>query len=337
MYKFNTSRLDGHSGGGLRLDAADIVHFARQLEHIDPIHYLNLVAGVLGTKYLPPIENVSPLDNEYTYRMFEIVGDAKLGGPHAKDHPIVSVRAAEYTSAIKQIPVAMQWTVRELKQSARNNAPLEQMTIMAAMSAIARRADRMIAFGEAGTTIRGLLNHSLVEANMVTPSTKTGSGGGTAWIRTVPVAPAEILADIALMVSTTRARLKQAAKLPGGDQTPAFDKFTILLDTANFAYIANTPWSSTGNSESILQVAERMRWVEGIGEWWQCDEADEAGTGPRAVCYPRDPMFGGYLIPDPWTALDPQPSGHDVVVPAGGSCGGSVLRFPVAASYMDGH
>ncbi len=315
-----------------RLDAADIVHFARQLEHIDPVNYTKLFAGILGRKYIPLVEGVSPLVNEYTYRMYEIVGDAKLGGPHSNDHSVVSVKASEHTSAIKQIPVAMQWTVREIKQAAKFGSPLEQLTIQAAMSAVQRRMDTMLAFGESGTTITGLLNHGSVDDT--TPSTKSGSGAGTAWIRTVAVAPDEILSDINLLVSELRTGLKQAAKLPGGDMTPAFDRFVLLLDSANYAYIASTPRSANSDTTILQYALKNNPWLESIEEWWQCDTAD-GSSGPRAVCYARDPMCLGAIIPDEWTQLSPQEEGHDIVVPASGSCGGTVIRYPVAVRYMD--
>ena len=318
-----------------RLDASDIVHFARQLEHIDPTNYQTLFAGILGRRYIPLIEGVSPLVNEYTYRMYTVSGEAKLGGSHAKDHRIVSVTATEHTSAIKQIPVAMNWTVREIQQAAKYGSPLEQMTIRAAMSSIARRVDRMLAFGETGTTIKGLVNNATV--NFTTPSTKTGTGAGTKWIRAVPVSPDEIIADISKLVSEVRAQLQQATLLPGGDMTPAFNRFVLLLDSANYAYIASTPRSANSDTTILQYVLRNNPWLESVEEWWQLDLADTAGTGPRAVLYPRDPMAVGALIPDEWTQLDPQAEGHDIVVPASGSCGGTVVRYPVAMGYMETH
>lgn len=315
-----------------RLDAADIVHFQRQLEHIDPTNYMTLFAGLLGRRYIPQIEGVSPLVNEYTYKMYEVVGDANLGGPHSNDDTVVSVKATEHSTTIKQIPVSMKWTVRELKQAAKLGTPLEQLTIQAAMSAVARRRDNMLAFGLSGTSIRGLLNNGTVA--FTTPSTKSGVGAGTKWIRAVPVAPDEILADISKMVSETRAALRQATKLPGGDIIPAFDRFVLLLDSANYSYIAQTPRSSIDGTTILQQALKTNPWLESIEEWWQCDDA--GGTGiHRAVLYPRDPMCLGSLIPDEWTPEAWQYVGHDVVVPAAGSCGGTVIRYQVAVRYMD--
>jgi hypothetical protein len=316
-----------------RLDAGDIVFLERELRHVDPTTFMTLFAGLKGRKYVPLIDGISPLVNEYAYRMATIVGDAKLGAPHANDETVVSVKYQEFVSGIKQIPVSMRWSIRELKQSAAYaGGKLQDDTIRAAMSAVARKRDNMIAFGLTGTTIKGLLNNSAVL--LTTASTKTGTGAGTAWIRTVAVNPDEILADIAKMVSDTRAALKQASMLPGGEDMPAFDRFVLLLDSANYSYISQTPRSTTSD-KTILQWALQMNpWLESIEEWWQCDTAG-GSSSHRAVLYPRDPMAVGCIIPDEWTQEPFQHVGHEIIVPAGGSCGGTVIKYPVAVRYMD--
>lgn len=319
-----------------RLDGADIAYLQQELRHVDPVNYTKLVAGILGRKYIPLIEGVAPEQNEYSYVMAEMIGDGnegKLGAPYANDATVVGVKFTPFTSAIKQIPVVMKWTVREMRQSAKHGGRLEQATINAAMTYVARRRDKMLAFGETGTTIKGLLNNSSIQ--LTTPSTKTGSGAGTKWIRTVPVSPDEILADIAKLVSETRARLKQASRAPNGDMVPAFDRFVLLLDSANYTYIAQTPRSSTSDRTILQWALQQNPWLESIEEWHQCDLADAELDGPRAVLYPRDPLCVGCIIPDEWTQEQWQYAGHDIVVPANGSCGGTVNRYPVACGYMD--
>ena len=318
-----------------RLDAADIVYLERELRHVDPVNYTKLVAGILGRKYIPLIEGIPADANEYSYVMAEMTGngnEGKLGAPYANDATVVGVKFTQHTSAIKQIPVVMKWTIREMRQSARYGGRLEQATINAAMTYIARARDKMLAFGS-GTTVSGLLNNSAI--NSTTPSTKSGTGGGTAWIRTVPVSPDEILADIAKMVSNTRAQLEQASRMPGGGTVPAFDRFVLLLDSPNFSYIAQTPRSTTSDRTILQWALQQNPWLESIEEWNQCNLADTEGDGPRAVLYPRDPMCVGAVIPDEWTQEAWQYAGHDIIVPANGSCGGTVNRYPVACQYME--
>lgn len=316
-----------------RLDSGDTLFLERELRYVDPVNYMTLFAGLKGRQYIPIIQGVPPLVNEYAYKMCTIVGDAKIGASHSNDATVVSVKYTNTVSSIEQIPVEMRWSIREIKQSAMyDGGKLQEDTIRAAMSAVARKRDNMLAFGLSGTTIGGLLNNSNVLTT--TPSTKTGIGAGTAWIRTVTVSPDEILADIAKIVSDTRTALKQAALLPLGESMPAFDKWVLLLDQANYTYISQTPRSATSDKTILQWALTQNPWLESIEEWWQCDAAGASSTH-RAVLYPRNPMAVGCLIPDEWTQGTFQESGHEIVVPANGSCGGTVIKYPISCRYMD--
>lgn len=317
-----------------RLDAFDIAFLNRELRHVDPVSYPTLFAGILGRKYIPKIDGVSPLVNEYQYTMATMVGDAKLGAPGASDATRISVSYTPFVSSIKQIPVSLSWTTRELKQSAAFvGGKLQDDTIRAAMSFVERRRDNMLALGVTGTTIGGLLNNASV--NTTTASTKTGTGAGTLWIRAVPVVPDEILSDISRMVSACRTQLKQASLAPGGDNLPAFARWVLLLDEANYTYISQTPRSSTSDRTILQWALTQNPWLESIEEWNQCDTA-AAGGNHIGVLYPRDVMCVGCLIPDEWSMENWQYEGHNVVVPANGSCGGTVVKYPVACQYLTG-
>lgn len=319
-----------------RLDSGDIVFLERELRHIDPSTFYTLFAGLKGRQYIPTIDGISPLRNEYAYKMCTVVGTnptGKFGAPHSNDATTVSVSYTETVSSIRQIPVSMKWSVRELKQSAAfAGGKLQDDTIRAAMSYVERERDRMLAFGATGTNITGLLNATGV--NSTTPSTKTGTGAGTAWIRTVAVNPDEILADIAKMVSDTRTALNQASEMPGGSDIPAFDKWVLLLDQANYTYISQTPRSTTSDKTILQWALQQNPWLESIEEWWRCDTAG-GSSSHRAVLYPRNVMCVGAVIPEEWSMEPWQYVGHDIVVPANGSCGGTVVRYPVACRFMD--
>lgn len=319
-----------------RFDANETIFLQRELETIDPVNYMNLFAGLLARRYIPLVENVSPLDNAYTYKMFEVVGVARVGSPtgQANNDPVVSVKMVDKSSGIKQIPVTCKWTIREIKQAAKQGIPLDNITIQAAMTAVAREQDTLAAFGLAGTTIVGLLNNPLVQID--TAGTKSGTGAGTAWKRTVPVDPNEIILDLNTLVANTRNALKQASQSPGGNELPAFAKFTILVDSLNYSYIATTPRSSNSDTTILQYVLKNNPWIESIEEWWQCDLANAGGTGGRMVCYPRDSMCLGLVLPVDYESQSPQEQGHEIIVPGNGSCGGTVIRYPVAVRYMDG-
>lgn len=311
-----------------KLDSNQNLFFARSLESIDQKNYETLFAGLLGRRYVPLIEGIPEWASVYTYRMYEMTGEAKIIGPGVNDLPRVGVKAVEASRVIKEIGVSYGWSVREIQQASATNTPLDEMTVMSARTSVARQMDDLIAVGSDLHAITGLLN--IPGVLETTPSTKTGTGAGTAWIRTVPVSPDEIVADINLFVSQTRSALKQA----DSNGVPQFARFVILLPTTRYAYIATTPRSSNSDMTILQYVLQNNPWIESIEEWWQCDTAD-GGTNPRAVIFPRDPMCGGAVVPKEFSTLAPQEEGLMIVVPATATCGGYVCRYPVAVRYMD--
>ncbi len=309
------------------LDSNATVFFNRSLEDIDKKSYETLFAGMLGRRYIPLVEGVPEWANVHTYRMYEAVGVAKVIGPDANDLPRVTLRATEASRVIKQIGVSYGWSVREIQQAAATGTPLDQLTVMAARNAVARQVDNLLAVGDANYNITGLLNTTGV--NLAVAATKTGTGAGTAWIRAVAVAPDEILRDINYIVAKCRQQLKQA-----GDEIPVFARFTLLVDSTNYAYIATTPRSTNSDTSILKWAIANNPWIESIEEWNQCDTADPSG-GARMCCFPRDPLWGGALIPSEFTSLPPQEEGLGFVIPATGSCGGVISRYTVAMQYMD--
>ncbi len=311
-----------------RFDANETVFLARELESIDPTNYMSLYAGLRGRQLIPLAPNVDPLSLTYTWRRWEVTGRAKVGAPHANDEGIVQVFRTEASTPIKKIPVSYGWGVDEIRQAARAGVALDQVTVQAAMSVVARKVDSMLAFGEPGTQITGLLNNTTVD-DSTTPVTKTGSG--TAW--TVAATPSELLADLNLIIADTRAALKQASFAQGGEGTPAFDRFVIAVPSFHYGLLMN-PRSSTSDT-SVLELAlKNNRHIESIEEWWQLDTAD--GGNPMIVCYPRDEMCVAGIIPREFESLDPQAEGHEIMIPASGTCGGTVIRYSVAVRYLKG-
>lgn len=308
-----------------RLDSNQNIYFSRQLEAIDTRSYETLVAGMLARRYIPLIEGIPEWANSYTYRMYEHAGYAKIIGPNANDLPRVSVTAKEVSRLIKQIGVSYGWTVREIAQASATGAPLDEMTVQAARSAVARQIDDLLAVGSTAHGIQGLAT-----IPDVTPSTAgSKTGGGTTWLGAGATGD-EILLDIATGISNIRSRLKQA-----GDQIPAFAKFTVLLPSLQYAKLATKARTSTSDTTLLKYALMNNPWIESIEEW---DKLDGAGASnvDRMIIFPRDPMWGGAIIPQEFSALPPQEEGLNIVVPATASCGGVIVRYPVAMEYVDG-
>lgn len=308
-----------------RFDANEGVFLTRELESIDLTDYLELFRGLVMRKLVPLIENVAPLDLSYTYRMWTMQGAARVAGPGSNDSSRITVTRKEKTLPIKEIPVEFGWNVDDIKRAASKNIKLEQVTIQSAMMAVQRKIDQMLAFGETGTDCVGLFNNGDVDDSS-TPVTKTG--GGTAW--TTAAKKSELLADLKLIVNDTRAALQLASA--SYDGMPAFDRWVIALPSAHYGLI-DEPRSDTSDT-TVREMALKSQFIEDIVECPLLDTAD--GGDPLIVAYPRNPMCLGGLVPRDWEQRTPQERGHDIVIPAIGSCGGTPIRYPVAVRYLKG-
>lgn len=306
-----------------RFDANETVFLERELMSIDLTDYLELFAGLLSQKLVPRVQNVAPLDLSYAYRMWSVQGVARVRGPGAKTGNRVTVTRKEKIVPIKTIDVEFGWPVDDIKRAAEKGIKLEQTTIQGAMTTVARKIDNMIAFGETGTDCLGLLNNPDV---VDTDTAVTKTGGGTAW--TAAAKPSELYADLKLIINKTREALKQASA--SFDGMPAFDRFVIALPTFHYGLV-DAPRSDTSDT-TVIEMAKKSRFVEDIVEWNLLDEADDGD--PMILCYPRNSMCLGSVIPRDWEQRPPQEVGHDINIPAVGSCGGTVLRYPVAVRYL---
>lgn len=308
-----------------RLDAAQVAFLLRELEELDKTVYEDLLPGVLGMVYVPLQQGIAEWADVYTYKMWtKRGGTVNPGSRNADNLKRASATMTPASRRIEQFPLSYGWTVREIQQAAATGVPLDQVTVLAARSMAARSIDNFIALGnapEGGTDITGLYNDP--DVSILTPRAKTG---GTDWLHAGNL-PDEVLGDINYVTEQLTSGLKQT-------DTPGFNKFTFLIPTAQYTYISTTPRSDLSDTTILRFAITNNPWVESIEPWWQ---GDAAGVGPstRLVAYPRNPIAVSAIVPQEFRPLAPQERDLEIVVPASASCGGTIMRYPVAVRYMD--
>jgi hypothetical protein len=306
-----------------RFDSNETIFLERELESIDPTDYMELYSGLLARILFPDIPGIGRLDREYTYRMWSAQGKARVKGPGARTSGKVTVTRKEVISPIRDIDVTFGWPIDDIQRAAAKGVRLEPTTVQSAMMIIARRMDEMITFGLTGTDMTGMANN----ANVLTSTPVTKTGGGTAWSEVAT--KAQIYQDLKTIINDVRVALKQAGAV---DTTiPAFAKWVIALPTLYYG-LADEPRSDQSDT-TVLEMAMKSRYIEDIVEWNALDTAD-SGAYPMVMAWPRNPLFGGAVVAREYEQRNPQEVGHDISIPAIASCGGGVMRYPVAARYM---
>ena len=161
-----------------KLDANETIWFSRELESIDQRDYTELLPGALARKYIPDYSAPVPSwAKSYSYKMFRLRGKVAAGGPNSDDAPRASLYATETVGAVKEFDESYSWTVKEVQAAAATRKPLEQLTVLAARSAMNLKIDRVLALGDSDLGITGLLNNGDID-DSTNPLAKTT---GTTW------------------------------------------------------------------------------------------------------------------------------------------------------------
>ncbi len=311
-----------------RLDSGQNYFLARELEKIETEEAPEIFAGFLWSQYVPRATDVSPWENVHTYRMSTAQGQAKAHGPNGNDAMRVNVTREEFSRMVKQYDASFDYGVREIQAAAAKGLGLDRDLAAAAMASIGSRIDACVALGD-GTQITGLLNHGSVD-DSTSPSAKTG--GGTSWMGAGATAE-EILVDINGLVAATWQRVQQGAPWNDRGGMPMFQKFVLLLPLDRYAKIAGKARSTTSDTTILKYALQNNPFIEAIEPWWHCDTAD--GGNPRMMCYPRNKRAVEAVVPEEYVQMPPEERGLNVDTSCYGTCAGTIIKYPVACSYMD--
>ena len=310
-------QIQGHA------DAGETAVFARELEAIYAqtydVQYPDLKARML----LPIDSRPNTADESYTYRQFDKFGEARMVNNYASDFPSADVLGKEFTQKIKSIGNSYQYSIQELRVAAKVGRPLDAMKASAAAYVMQQKLETIAATGDTATGLVGFSN-----APNILSVTKGAQALGTTWFTAAGLQQAtnaEILADINKMCQTIFSTT-QGLWMPD----------TLVLDTANYGFLAVTPRSSTYTDDTILQyILKQSPWLTSIQFWPKLNTAG-AGGKARIMAYKKDPMVVQLVIPQEFEQFAPQARNMAFIVPCHMRCGGVSVHYPKGVCLMDG-
>lgn len=267
--------------------------------------------------FIPVSNEADPGAESITYRQWDEYGMAKIIANYADDLDLVDALVEEFTSPVQSIGKAYQFSIQDLRRAAMSGNSLDQRRARAARRAIERGIEQIAATGAINGKSAGGLGGFLNNPNvpLVTPITGTWSGATAA----------EIIADMNKLVSSVVTSTKET-------QVPD----TILMDQASFALISQKPVAVDNQTTVLRSFLANNPYVRNIDTWVLLENADVAGTGPRLVCYKRDPEILSLEIPQEFEQLPPEARNLSFVVNCHARVGGVLIYYPLAVAYMDG-
>ncbi len=301
-----------------RLDASESVFFNREMEAIDSRFYNTVFQMLKGRSFLPRIADVGEYDRTYTYRQFTTSGKAAVISNPADDLPRVNATGNEFTSRIKPLGISYGYDLFEIRAAAAGGKPLDQLLIDGARQGMEETIDDLLAFGSTLHGFEGFANHSAIDESTYSPVNGT-------WVASSRTG-AQMVADVNKLVSQVWNALKEAAALAG--------PLNIVLPAPEYAYLVNTPMGDNAD-KSAYDYLVKSPFIAGIEPWHKLTGAGDSATN-RMIAYRKDPLVLGALIPQEFTPQPFQQRGLLFSRDVTASCGGAVVRYPVACAYGDG-
>jgi hypothetical protein len=226
----------------VRLDNAQRVFFAKELEHIDTTVYGMLMPELVMRELVPTIPGIPEHKNAYTYRTSTEVGEAELGGSAGDDVPMVEVSRAEFSQAIETYKLGYYYDDDEIITARNEGVPLDVDRAMACRRGLERKVDRVLALGDSKVGSVGLLNVSGVSTYTLLDKKKGGKGWGT--VGEPNATGKEAAADVMGLVNSIVDDSKQAIQ-----------RVVVAMPSAKRTFLAETPYQQ-GSDTTILKYIQ---------------------------------------------------------------------------------
>lgn len=212
--------------------------FMRQsLEHIqNEVVRQDFPERMMANGSLVPIVAELPVwIDSYTYRLLTSVGSAKITASGADDIPEVGVFAEERTGYVRNIRNKFSYTYEDAMKAQQAGVQLTPELAIAARESAETELDNVAWNGSAENKLMGFLGHANVPSYAVP---NDGTGSSTLWANKTPE---QRYRDLTLA----------AQKIAIDSKYTHFCE-VLLMDTANYALISQTPYPASTATETIL-------------------------------------------------------------------------------------
>jgi hypothetical protein len=304
---------------GRRNDAGETATFAKKLEYVMNNLRERKYPDLRARDFLPVSHEVPNGAMSFTWRMYDYAGQAKIIANWADDIPLVDVIAGEKAQILQSLADGYVYSVQDLRASNMAGAQLDQKRAAAARRIMDNTVEQIAAFGDSAAGLPGFLNNPNVTI-LSSPTDLTGDWDDPT------TTPTEILDD-----------MNKIVRVQVEDSKQTFKPDTMLLPTNRFEIVSSRVMAPGTDSRTILKVfLENQVHIRNVDSWAMLDSADQAGTGPRVVCYSRTPDNVELIIPQEFEQFPPQAMNLVFKVPCHMRIGGVCVYYPLSMIYADG-
>lgn len=305
------------SNAQIRNDAGESAYLARELELIKPSIYLREYPGLKYAAAMPVSPDKNPAVEIITYRMYDVLGVAKIVASYADDIPRSDIEMREFFVRVRRIATSVGYNIDELLAGMAVGRPIDRSKIDAATDVIWRYIDKLAFLGD-GTGANALIGLSNVP-NMPNTVVSTVSGA-TTWDAKLALGTEAGIRAIINDLNAPFTRIRTITK-----SAEAAD--AIAMSPTSLAQIAQALMPQT--SSTILEYFQKAHpGVAIIESHWL--EASGTGGARQMIAYRRDPSRLSLEIPQDLVVMDPQKRNLEEVVILTMKYAGLQARYPLS-------
>lgn len=312
---FCKSTRDAAAGLNVHLDALETTVFARQLEYIFAQSFNVEYPELKGRTVAPVNYSVGTGAEAHTYRQFDQFGEADYVVDYSDEFPNGELLGKEFTAGIVPIGASYIYSVQDLRAAQMTGFNLTTEKANLARGMIETKLDRLIAFGDTKVQIGGFLKD------------KAGTAVGTAVTSTGTWTSANVDADHLTVITDIQNLIKSV--WVNTQQMRTAD--TLLVSTKVYAKLQFSKLNQYSDESLLTFLAKTLNIT--IIPWLRLDAQVDA-THDKIVAYSRRPEVLSTIISQEFEQFAPQQKNLSFMVPCHLRCGGVVVRYPKAISYM---
>jgi len=297
-------------------DAGEGAFFQRELDLMKTKVYEVVYPEIMHATVMPVSADKDPSAATVSYRMFDIVGVAKIISNYADDLPRADVLGREYFLPVHTLGISCGWNYYELLSGMRTNRPIDQSKIKAAKRIILQLCEKLAFLGDSSLGIVGFTNVTNMP-NTVVPT----AGGATTWLAKqtlgTDAGKNAILNDVNLAFDRQIIATK-------GLEVPN----TVALAPSSYSILSTTPRTDSSDTTLLDFILKAHPGVTFIPV--PLMETSGTGGARQLIVYRRDPDKLELEIPQEIFMHEPEHRGLEWVVAMTMRFAGLMVRYPLS-------
>lgn len=295
-------------------DANETMVLARQMEIVKQKVLEKKYPEMIGRSLVPPSPDGDNASQFYVVRYWDEFTMAKVVVNYATDFPLVGMVMSESYAKFFSIGNAFQYSIQDLREAAKAGVDVSARKAQIARDGIERAIDDIVFRGVPANGSYGLMNQPNVPV-FTFPTGNWASATGQ-----------QILDDLMAWVQSVVNATNEA--LPPN---------TIVLDAPTYGYLS-TKIVGLNLNETVLSVFKKINpYITTVAKSVKLNTLDSAGTGPRAICYRRDPDVLEFVMGQEFEMFPGDQEAMVITTACHARIGGVNVFHPLALSYAESH